>query len=384
MIDKNKFKDYNIILINLDGLRRNKVKLCPTLKALSENSLYFSNIDTVAPYTFASLHALFSGLYPSTNGVNAYYNMFKFKKNNITTLPQLFKKLDYYTCCDINSKSVMPEQGYDEYVVYDEKIINFTKRHIELIKKLSNKKFFLFLQNTETHNNLVRTIIEKYKNKTSDEDYFADTERNDQVYDSHLGATDNYISKIKETLQELKIDDKTILILFSDHGTSIGEKIGEKFYGVFLYEYTLNVFAIFDIPGVSPKTINASCSTIDIFPTLCDLFNIPEENFDPKQGNSLLNLLDDTNFTNNELFAETGGLYGPWPSPKKHNVFCVKINQKKLIYNDTPQTWEFYDLNNDPTENKNIYNQKSNDILFFKKRLDYYLKINNIKTNFHL
>ena len=71
MIDKNKFKDYNIILINLDGLRRNKVKLCPTLKALSENSLYFSNIDTVAPYTFASLHALFSGLYPSTNGVNA-------------------------------------------------------------------------------------------------------------------------------------------------------------------------------------------------------------------------------------------------------------------------------------------------------------------------
>ena len=55
-----------------------------------------------------------------------------------------------------------------------------------------------------------------------------------------------------------------------------------------------------------------------------------------------------------------------------------------MIYNDTPQTWEFYDLKNDPTENKNIYNQESNDILFFKKRLDYYLKINNIKTNFHL
>jgi len=384
MIDKNKIKDYNIILINLDGLRRDKVQLCPTLKSLSENSLYFSNIDTVVPYTFASLHALFSGLYPSTNGVNAYYNMFKFKKNDITTLPQIFKKLGYYTCCDINSKSVMPEQGYDEYNIYDEKIIKFSDRHTELIQKLHKKKFFLFLQNTETHNNLVRTIIEKYKNKSSDADYFTDTKKNDQIYNSHLAATDLYVLKIKEVLKELKISDKTILIIFSDHGTSIGEKIGEKFYGVFLYEYTLNIFTIIDIPGICPKKINTSCSTIDLFPTICDLFGVTEENFDPKQGKSLLNLLDVTKSTSNEIFAETGGLYGPWPSRKKHNVFCIKIDQKKLIYNDTPKTWEFYDLKNDPNECDNIYNEKSNDILFFKKRLNHYLKMNNIESSFHL
>ena len=81
-----------------------------------------------------------------------------------------------------------------------------------------------------------------------------------------------------------------------------------------------------------------------------------------------------------EVFVETGGLYGPWPSPKKHNVFCIKINQKKLIYNDTPETWEFYDLKNDPNELHNLYSKKSEEIEFFKGRLMQYFKENNIKT----
>ena len=73
----NTYEDYNIILINLDGFRKDKIDNCLTLKTLKENSYYFSNMNTVAPYTFASIHAIMSGMYPSTNGVNGYYNMFK-------------------------------------------------------------------------------------------------------------------------------------------------------------------------------------------------------------------------------------------------------------------------------------------------------------------
>ena len=82
-----------------------------------------------------------------------------------------------------------------------------------------------------------------------------------------------------------------------------------------------------------------------------------------------------------EVFAETGGLYGPWPSPEKHNVFCIKHEQKKLIYNDTPETWEFYDLQIDPNELDNIYDKTSSDIISkFQQRLLFYLKENNIQT----
>jgi len=374
-------KDFNILAINLDGLRRDKLSLCPILKAISEQSYYFSQMNTVTPYTFASLHAIFSGLYPSSNGVNAYYNMFKFKKNSLTTIPQFLKKLGYYTCCDVNSKSVMPEQGYDEYLVYDEQTIDFPQRHSDLIKKLHKKKFFIFLQNTETHNNLVRAIIERDKEKSSDDEYFNTVEENDLIYNSHLPATDSYVDKLLNTLDELGISKKTILVIFSDHGTSVGEKKGEKFYGVYVYDYTLNVFTIIHIPGQAPKKIDKQCRTIDIFPTIAEIAGAQNKQFSKIQGESLFSFIENPNAEDREVFAETGGLYGPWPSPKKHNVFCVKINQKKLIYNDTPKTWEFYDLKNDPKELNNLYNENSKEVKFLKERLIHYFQENNIITS---
>lgn len=374
-------KDFNILAINLDGLRRDKLFHCPALKSLSERSYYFSKMDTVTPYTFTSLHAIFSGLYPSSNGVNAYYNMFKFKKNSLTTIPQFLKKLGYYTCCDVNSKSVMPEQGYDEYLVYDEQTIDFPQRHSDLIKKLHKKKFFIFLQNTETHNNLVRSIIERDKEKSSDDEYFNTVEENDLIYNSHLPAADSYVNRLLNTLDELGISKKTILVIFSDHGTSVGEKKGEKFYGVYVYDYTLNVFTIIHIPGQAPKKIDKQCRTIDIFPTIAEITGAQIEQSSKIQGESLLSFIENPNAEDREVFVETGGLYGPWPSPKKHNVFCVKINQKKLIYNDTPQTWEFYDLKNDPKELNNLYNENSKEVKFLKERLIHYFQENNIITS---
>ena len=170
------------------------------------------------------------------------------------------------------------------------------------------------------------------------------------------------------------------MIFFSDHGTSIGEKEGEKFYGVFTYDYTLNVFCLINIPEIIPKNIKKQCRTIDIFPTILDLIKSTEKNTEI-QGTSLYELINNNESDERELFVETGGLYGPWPSPSKPNVFCLKSNDKKLIYNDTPQTWEFYDLIKDPSENDNIYKSELVDVINLKKRLRHYIEENNIQTN---
>ena len=92
-------------------------------------------------------------------------------------------------------------------------------------------------------------------------------------------------------------------------------------------------------------------------------------------------VISENNPKNREVFAETGGLYGPWPSPEKHNIFCIKYDQKKIIYNDTSEQWEFYDLKNDPDEISNIYDTiDSNTKSQYKKRLIFYLEKNNIDT----
>jgi len=377
------FKDYNVILVNLDGFRKDKMDLCPNLKILKEQSYYFPNMCTVAPYTFASLHAIFSGMYPSRNGVNAYYNMFKFKKDEIITLAQLMKKAGYYTSCDIISDSVMPKQGIDDWNLFDEETVNFNERHKELIEKLSKKeKFFLFLHYTEVHKHLVRAIVQKYKQESNDDGFFRSQKENDERFNSYLPSCDNYVSTIVKAIDEAGISDNTILIFFSDHGTSIGEKKGEKFYGVFTYDYTINVFCIMNIPGITPKITSKQCRTIDLFPTIAEIGGITLGNeFKRVQGESLFSLVDNSSAKDREVFVETGGLDGPWPSGKKHNVFCVRINGKKLIYNDTPQTWEFYNLNDDPYELENIYDEKNPEVLRLKEKLLFYLNENEIDTN---
>lgn len=129
---------YNIILITLDGLRKDKIDLSSSLKSLIKESVYFSNMITVSPYTLASLHSIFSGMYPSRNGVDAYYNMFKFKNDEIVTLPEILQTKGYYTCCDIISDVIIPKKGFNERNIFDESNIDFKKRHAELIQKLSD------------------------------------------------------------------------------------------------------------------------------------------------------------------------------------------------------------------------------------------------------
>ena len=374
-------KNFNIILINLDGLRQDRVELIPSLNKLKQNSYYFPDMKTVAPYTFASLHSIFSGMYPSRHGVNGYYNIFKFK-DSITTITQLLKKSGYYTSCDLIDESVIPKNGFDEINIFDEKTVNFSERHEEIIKKLSEKqKFFLFLHYTEIHKHLVDAVIQKYDQESIDDDYFSSQDENNQRLNSYLPYCDNYVSTLQKVLEETNIADKTILIFFSDHGTSIGEKNGEKFYGVYVYDYTLKVFCMISIPKISSKTLTNQCRTIDIFPTIAEIIGQNIDHSSVKiQGESLFSLINNPNLDDREVFVETGGLYGPWPSPTKHNVFCVRSNNKKLIYNDVPETWEFYDLKNDPDELDNIYSENSEEIIFFRQRLIHYLNENEINT----
>ena len=132
------------------------------------------------------------------------------------------------------------------------------------------------------------------------------------------------------------------------------------------------------IPDTEKRLINEQCSTIDIFPTILELANIPSNSKLQLDGETLFSLIDNSYTSEREVFAETGGLYGPWPSPEKHNVFCYKFNSKKIIYNKTPDTWEFYDLISDPGELNNIYENKTKLVNLYKERLENYLKSNKI------
>jgi hypothetical protein len=55
-----------------------------------------------------------------------------------------------------------------------------------------------------------------------------------------------------------------------------------------------------------------------------------------------------------------------------------------LIYNDEPETWEFYDLEKDPGEENNIYDKDSDIVNDLKEQLLKHFKENNINTKISL
>jgi arylsulfatase A-like enzyme len=381
-MEEQDFSDCSIIMINLDGLRKDRIEKCPTLKTIKEENVYFSKMISVSPYTLTAHHAIFSGLYPCQNGVDAYYHMFKFK-DEITTFPEILTKNGFFTKADVVSKNIIPKRGFEEITEFDEKTTNFSIRHGEIIKKIAeNEKFFLFLHYEGVHSKLLTEIMKKYDPKENEDEYFKNIKENNERYDSYLDDCENYVQSIRKAVSEISKDKKIIVIWFADHGTSVGERKGEKFYGVYTYDYTINSFCIIDYPA-GIKKIDTQCSILDIFPTCLEIADVNYSLEYDLEGKSLLPWVKKNVLMKNDeepVFVETGGLYGYWPSPKKHNVFCVRYEDKKLIYNDTPKSWEFYNLEMDPEEISNIYDENSNEVKKFKQMLIDYLSKLGIKT----
>ena len=374
------YPDYNIILVNLDGLRQDKVELCPNLSSIKKRGIYFSNMISASPYTLTAHHSIITGLYPSQHGIDSYYHMFRFKKG-VATLPELLKNEGYFTRCDCHLESLMTKKGFDEHNNFDENTVDYNTRHKQVIKELSkHKKFFLFLQCSKLHTHLVSEVL-SVKDKISDDEYHQNVSINENKFESHLKEFDSVVGNLITTLDKLQLSDKTIIIFTADHGTSFGEKLGERSYGTFVYDYTTRVFCLLCIPNNSSKIIHNQCNSIDIFPTIMEIAGISlDETCNNILGKSLFRLSDGTENNDRESFVETGGLDGPWPSPKKHNVFCIRHNGKKLIYNDTPTTWEFYDLVKDPKETQNIYDESLEEVSRMQNRLLHYFDVLEIKT----
>ncbi len=361
--------DYNIILITIDGLRRDRIKLCPFLYSIAKNNYFFSNMITATPYTIASMHAIFSGIYPSKNGVNSYFNMFKFKKDVCKTITEYLHDEGYYTTAEIYNDSIIPHQGFDKIHVYDENKDDIDKSSIKLIEEVAKKgKFFLHLQPAHIHRNTGKHIGKKYNDFSKE--YFDRFEDNIKEYNQYIQEADNYIKTVFSSINELNLRNNTIVILLSDHGTSNGEKFGEKMYGCYLYNYTINTFCVICLPKSYSEEIKYMVRSVDVLPTVLDLLNIKiDDSYEPLDGISLMSFISGTENKNRKVFCETGRINKEKISKSEHNIFCIIEGDWKLIFNKDKNTYELYNILNDPSEKNNLFGKEINIFTKLKKEL---------------
>ena len=182
-------------------------------------------------------------------------------------------------------------------------------------------------------------------------------------------AVDENIGRMLDFLDKSKLSENTIVIYSSDQGFWLGEH--GWFDKRWMYEESLHTPLLVRWPNkIKPSSKNELLvSNLDFAPTFLELAGA--EPAKDMQGESLLPLFKgytpkDWRITHYYHYYEAGG----------HGVpihYGVTDGKQKLIRfpDDTLNTWEFFDLQKDPMELKNLYAEKSYraDIESMKKEL---------------
>tara|TARA_Y100000310_G_C20649810_1_gene798749 strand:- start:1039 stop:2133 length:1095 start_codon:yes stop_codon:yes gene_type:complete len=343
--------------MTIDGARCDRIVNGLNYKKLIAENAFFPKVIAYAPFTIGAMHAIFSGVYGSKNGVNSYWSSPNFKKKFYKTLPKYLQDVGYVTIGDSINKLILPPDGFDELKIHDELNDDLTERHKKLLEKMSGvkstgKNFFLYLHYSNIHTGIMEEVLKKHDNFS--EEYFSNKDKNSELYDKLFFNADEYLGKIVDHFKNLGLDKDTLLVIISDHGISIGEKFGERAYGVFCYDTTLISTALFCYPKVLPITIQNQVRSIDILPTILDLLSIPyDKNFKEIDGKSLLPLIHG-NKDYRIAFSQSGNPLSSGKPPKEPNVYSIRTDEWKYIKNIHNNSEELYNLKQDPNENTNL------------------------------
>ncbi|TCD21803.1 DUF4976 domain-containing protein [Pedobacter psychrodurus] len=179
-------------------------------------------------------------------------------------------------------------------------------------------------------------------------------ERYMRDYLSTAASLDRNIGRTLDYLEKHNLTKNTIVIYLSDQGFYLGEH--GWFDKRFMYEESFRTPMVMSYPGViKPGSQSAAfVMNLDIAPTLLDAakLKIPQA----MQGKSMLPLFQ------SKKVAFRDAMFYHYYENGEHSVsphFGVRTERYKLIrFYKRVNTWELYDLKNDPSEENNLYGKK--------------------------
>jgi choline-sulfatase len=173
-----------------------------------------------------------------------------------------------------------------------------------------------------------------------------------RAYYGNVSYVDEWLGRLRATLDECGMADNTTIIFTSDHGDMLGE-FG-LWYKMSFREWSNRIPMIVHQPGrFNPARISAPVAQVDVLPTLLDIAAeatgvAKPDPIDPLSGRSMIPLCDanadeDSGFCVSEYLAE--GTAAP--------MLMIRRGQYKYISCSTDPE-QLYDLDSDPDELVNL------------------------------
>ena len=229
----------------------------------------------------------------------------------------------------------------------------YCKKSLEFVRENRENPFFLYLAYTPPHGSYIVPELGIYTNK--------DWPLSHKIYAAMVTRVDSEIGKLIQLLEELNIDENTLIIFASDNGnTSSNAREGEIPTSIFfnsssptrgmkgnLYDGAFNVPAIARWPKyIHPgQESNHIWAFWDFLPTVADIIGVqPPGNID---GISFLPVL----LGNSEEQKKHYFLYWEYKQEqavRMHEWYGYKNKQGKL---------EVYNLKENPQQNNNLSSQ---------------------------
>ncbi|TWU29069.1 sulfatase-like hydrolase/transferase [Novipirellula artificiosorum] len=171
-----------------------------------------------------------------------------------------------------------------------------------------------------------------------------------QHYLASVALADRCIGRLIDGLEASDHDDNTMVILWSDHGYHLGEKMHEAKYK--LWDDAGNVmFMIHDpqSPKSHGKVYSKPVSLLDVYPTVASVAGIemPDER---QNGVDLSKVLSDP------TQQRSDHVVGAWSAnrPETLDMFIMNDTYRLLRFKDDPKQIELYKIDVDPNEETNL------------------------------
>lgn len=105
-------------------------------------------------------------------------------------------------------------------------------------------------------------------------------------YGAKLSFIDDRLGRVLDALDRHQLWDDTAVIVCTDHGHYLGERDLFGKPGVPVFEPLGHIPLMIAWPGITPGSSSALTTTVDVFATLCDIFDVTVEQ--PTHGRSLV------------------------------------------------------------------------------------------------
>ena len=352
----------NLIVITLDTTRADRMGAygatdveTPAFDRLAREGVLFEQTMAPAPLTLPAHASIFTGKFPPEHGARDNGGFFVGPEHE--TLAEVVKAGGFRTggfvaAFVLDSKWGI-DQGFETYVDDFDTVRpqgrssgdiqrpanEVVDKALPWIDSVKDGRFFAWLHFYDPHTPY--TPPEPFKTRYAG-----------QPYNGEIAFMDSQIGRLVAFLEERGLLDRTVIAVVGDHGESLGEH-GEDAHGFFIYEAVTRVPFLVWAPfeALRGRRVADPVRSIDLMPTTLALLGLPMP-----AGTSGVSLIPLMAGAQAELGLEG---YAEAMYPLHHygwsDLRALRSGRYKLI--DAPRP-ELYDLELDPHEQANIFEQR--------------------------